>query len=106
MQIGKLRHRVSLQEEQRVDDGSGGSTTSFVETGLLWANVTGIGGREFYEAKRLNPEISHQVEIRYRPGIVGGMRFMHGDAAFRIVSPVDPDGRGRSLLIMCTELVQ
>jgi SPP1 family predicted phage head-tail adaptor len=106
MQAGKLRHRVTLQTEALTQNTATGDTLTATDVATLWAGVTSSGGREFYEAKRSNPELTHQVEIRYRSDIVAGMRFLFGSRVLRILAPIDPDGRRIRLLIMCEELVQ
>lgn len=106
MRAGDLRHRVRLQRQQLADDLAGGDDVSFDDIATLWANVSTAGGREFWNAKKLTPEITHQVEIRYRSGIIGGMRFVYGDRVLRINAAPDPDERRVRLLCMCTELVQ
>jgi SPP1 family predicted phage head-tail adaptor len=106
MRGGLLRNRLTIQQETRADDGAGGSTTSWADIGSVWARVAGVGGREFYEAKRLNPEISHQVELRYRSDIQGGMRLLWDSRVLRVESAIDPDGERRRLLCNCKELLQ
>jgi len=103
---GALRHRVRLQRQQLADDLAGGDDASFVDVATLWAKVTTTGGREFWEAKKLNPELTHQVEVRYTADVAPGMRFRLGDRVLRIVAAQDPEERRVRLLCLCTELVQ
>lgn len=106
LQTRALRHRVRLQQQSIADDLAGADDVSFTDVATLWASVTTVGGREFWEAKRLVPELTHQVELRYRAGIVGGMRFRFGATVLHIESSIDPEQRRIRLLCMCKELVQ
>jgi SPP1 family predicted phage head-tail adaptor len=106
MRAGQLRHRVQLQRQHLADDLAGGDDVSFDTVATLWANVTTAGGREFWEAKKLVPELTHQVELRYRSDVAPGMRFVFRSAVLRIHAAPDPDERRVRLLCMCTELVQ
>jgi SPP1 family predicted phage head-tail adaptor len=106
MRAGQLRHRVQLQRQRLADDLVGGDDVSFTHVATLWADVSTIGGREFWEAKKLVPELTHQVEIRYRADVAPGMRFTFRNAVLRIHAAPDPDERRIRLLCMCTELVQ
>jgi len=106
MRGGALRRRAILQRIDLAEDSANGDTTAPTDIATVWAGITTSGGREFYEAKRLNPELTHQVELRYRTGIVAGMRLVVGDAVLRVIAPIDPDGRRRKLLVMCQELVE
>lgn len=105
MRAGQLRHRVRLQRQEIADDLAGGDDVSFVDVATMWANVSTTGGREFYGAKKLNGELTHQVEIRHRAEVRAGMRFVYGAAVLRIESAIDPEERRLRLLCMCTELV-
>lgn len=107
MRAGDLHHRVRLQRQTLTDDLVGSDDAAYVDVATLWANVTTSGAREFWEAKRLNAALTHQVECRYRADIAPDMRFRFGDRVLRVVgAPMDPDGRRIRLLCMCTELVQ
>lgn len=103
---GQLRHRVRLQRQANADDLAGADDVSFVDVATLYADVTTSGGREFWEAKRMKPELTHQVELRYRADIVGGMRFVFGNSVLSIESAADPEQRRVRTLCMCKELVQ
>lgn len=106
MQAGVLRHRVRLQRQITADDLHGADDVSFADIATLWASVATTGGREFWEAKKLTPEVTHQVELRYRANVVAGMRFVFKDAVLHIESAIDPEQRRIRLLCMCKELVQ
>ena len=106
MRAGQLRHRIRLQQQRLEDDLAGADVVSFDDVATLWANVTTTGGREFWEAKRITPELSHQVEVRYRADVAAGKRFAYGRSVLRIQSAIDPEQRGVRLLCMCQELVQ
>jgi len=40
MNIGKLRHRLTIVENQKVSDGQGGFVSDWVELGKVWADAT------------------------------------------------------------------
>lgn len=103
--VGARNKRVRLQRRQETSDGSGGSTTAWVDVDVLWARVSPGSGREFWQQKHLSPELSHIVNIRYRSGLLPTMRFLDGARAFRIVSVRDPEERHIELDVMCEEYV-
>ena len=68
--------------------------------------VLGLGAQEVpatVEADRLAGSVSHEVALRYRPGIVPAMRFRKGARVFHIVSVIDVDERRRWLKCLCEE---
>lgn len=101
---GDLRHRVTIQAEQRSDDGYGGSslpTWSTVAT--VWAEVKPLKGREQLHGQQLEGRVTHRIIMRYRAGVTAANRLLFGTRAFNIRSVVNVDERGRWLEIMAEE---
>ncbi len=96
-----LRHRLALEELQRVSDDGGGFTESWVEVATLSADLRPIAGSETVEADRLAGRVSHEVALRYRAGVQPAMRFRQGARVFHIVSVIDVDERHRWLKCLC-----
>jgi SPP1 family predicted phage head-tail adaptor len=66
---GYLRQRVTIQARTLVSDGHDG----FIETwaavkARVPARVRPLTGRDLETAKQVNPEISHEVSLRYWQG--------------------------------------
>lgn len=106
---GARRHRLQLQRfdgaldelNQPLDDEDEHWTT----IGRPWAKITPIAGREFYAAEQAQSEVTHKIDIRYRPGVTADMRLKLGKRIFTIVGkPIDWEERHESLLIMAREL--
>jgi len=98
-----LRHRLTLEELQRAGDEGGGFTESWVEVAELWADLRPIGGGEGVEADRLAGRVTHEVSLRYRPGVQPAMRFRKGARLFHIVTVINVDERKRWLKCLCEE---
>jgi SPP1 family predicted phage head-tail adaptor len=98
-----LRHRLTLEELQREDDEGGGFTETWVEVAELWADLRPINGSEAVEADRLAGRVTHQVLLRYRPGVQPAMRFRLGARLFHILSVIDVEERKRWLTCLCEE---
>lgn len=102
--IGDLRHRVTVQRQQKVPDGRGGFVTSWVDVATVWAAVQALRPYERIQAQQTQTGMTHQVVIRYRTGVTADMRIVH-DGRFLYLQgpPVDPDGRRRWLQLLCEE---
>ena len=105
MAIGRLRHRIILQTSTLTQDSLGVASEAWEDTATVYAQIEALSGREFFEAARVNAEVTHRVRIRYRPGIVPAMRVLAGDRTLDIRSVLDVDGRKRELTLMCAERV-
>jgi SPP1 family predicted phage head-tail adaptor len=81
-----LRHRLTLEQIERVSDESGGFTETWTPIVTLWCDLRPLDGVETVEADRLAGRVSHEIALRYRPGVVPAMRFRKGARVFHIVS--------------------
>jgi SPP1 family predicted phage head-tail adaptor len=101
--LGDLRHRLTLEEAQRVSDGGGGFTEDWVTVAILSAAIqTGDGG-ERVESGRLAGRVSHAITLRYRAGVTPAMRFRLGTRVFHILAAFDADERQRWITCLCEE---
>lgn len=99
----ELRHRLTLEEVQRVADGAGGFTTSWAGVADLWAALTPTGGSEGVEAGRLAGKRAYEIVLRYRDGVRPAMRFRMGARIFEILTVTDVGERHRWLRCLCEE---
>ena len=98
-----LRHRLTLQEVQRVSDGAGGATTSWTDVAEVWAQATPVGGSEGVEAGRLEGKRAYEIMLRYRDGVRPAMRFVFGTRVLEILTVADVGERRRWLRCLCEE---
>lgn len=105
MKPGNLRHRVTIQQLTRTDDGAGGYIETWTAVATVWADVYPLKGNERYEAQQVQANLSHRVTIRYRAGIVPSMRLQYGTRTLNIEAVIDPEERHRELVLMCSEVV-
>jgi SPP1 family predicted phage head-tail adaptor len=97
------RHRLALEQLQRAEDEGGGFTETWVKVEELWADLRPIGGGESVEADRLAGRVTHEVSLRYRPGVQPAMRFRKGARLFHIVTVINVEERSRWLKCLCEE---
>jgi SPP1 family predicted phage head-tail adaptor len=98
-----LRQRLTLEEIQRASDEGGGFTESWVTVATLSADLRPTGGGERLASDRLAGTITHDVVLRYRPGVVPAMRFRKGTRIFHILAVIDIEERHRWLKCLCEE---
>ena len=98
-----LRHRLTLEEAQRVSDGGGGFTETWVEVAIVSAGLRPSGGSESVDSGRLAGRVSHEIVLRYRAGVTPAMRFRMGTRVFHILAAIDEGERQRWLRCLCEE---
>ena len=106
---GKMRHRITFQTFTGSLDDYGDPLMSedanWTDAATVWAAIDPVSGREFYAAEQSQSEVTHKVRCRYRSGLTTAMRVRYGTRKFKIISIINWEERGESLLIMCRELV-
>lgn len=101
--LGDLRHRLTLEEAQRVSDGAGGHTETWVSVAAVWAAMRPSGGGEGVDSGRLAGRVSHVITLRYRDGVTPAMRFRQDTRVFHILAAIDEDARHHWLRCLCEE---
>ena len=105
MKSGKLRHRITLQQPNHTRSETGDVTTTWSTFATPWAAVVPLAGRDFYNAKAINSDITHRVEMRYMDGVLPTMRVLHEGRVLELVSPpININERDREIHLMCREL--
>ncbi len=98
-----LRHRVVLERPERVADDGGGATETWVAQGEFWADLKPVRGAESFEAGRTEGRVTHEVSLRWRPGVRPEMRFRKDSRVFHILAVIDVEERMRWLKCICEE---
>lgn len=95
-------HSITFQEKQKVPDGGGGYTTSWVDAFTSDAHVQPITGSQRFQAQQLETPVNTRV---YLPtsGAKSSMRIVWHDRNDTIISlksdPIDQGGLGETYMI-------
>lgn len=107
MQSGKLRHRLSLQEQKHTQDPiTGEIVVTWQEVDKLWASVEQLSVREFIAAKTHQSQISARIVIRATEGINASQRLVdtRTGAIYNIEGVLrDPKSGHHWMTIPCSE---
>lgn len=105
MRAGLLRHRVTIQARSVVRDAAGGEAETWVDQPPpVWARVRPLNGRELLSANQIQAETTHEVTMRYRPGLTSAHRLLFGTRILHIAAPpANVDERGIELVMLCKE---
>lgn len=111
MQIGKLRHRVTLEWWQKGERTDSGATPVGWQPGtIVWADVEQLRGRTLFAAQEANAETTARIRMRYRADVAAAtgktLRLRHGSITYQLEGrAIDMGGRRRELELMCHEWV-
>lgn len=69
MNIGKLRHRITLLRQVNEVNDYGASTQTWKRVATVWADVRPLSGREYFSAQQVQSEVTTQIWLRHIEGI-------------------------------------
>ncbi len=105
MNAGMLSYRVQIQQATETRDSYGAAIQTWNTVATVWASIEAISVREFFDAARINAEVTHRIRIRYRSNVTPAMRIVESSRTFDIYGAFDPDGKKRELVLMVKEAV-
>lgn len=106
MRAGRLRHRITIQENQPMTDAYGQPVENWVDVATVWGAVEPQRAVERFvdEANQLLASRTTLIVIRYRTGVSVESRVSWSGLTFNIRSIVNPDWRNRELQLTCEEV--
>lgn len=106
MQIGKLRHRVTIQQKSSGQDSLGQPNKQWVDVCTVWAQVHERSGKELLSSSAEQSETTALIRIRYRKGITTDMRIVHnpptGSGQIYDITAVITNEKRTQIEMMCS----
>ena len=106
MDIGRLKHRITFQELSKSQNEYGELVEKWIDIKTVWAEIKPVSGNQFFAAKQINSEISHNVYIRYRTDLKPSMRIKFKERVFEILYLMNVNEDNRLMQIYCKELIK
>lgn len=105
-----LSRELALEARRRVPDDLGGYSESWVNLGMLWAQVVAGSGRDVPGEEITLSSVPYRIIVRAAP--VGAearprpdQRFREGERYYRIIAVAERDHAGRYLTCFAREEV-
>ncbi|MFR1708876.1 MAG: phage head closure protein [Clostridium sp.] len=86
MEIGELRHRIALQKFSTTINENGFEVEDWVEIKTVWAAVSNLKGKEFFEAATVQAEKTVKFTIRFIDCIDESVRILFKGKIYNITS--------------------
>lgn len=106
MDIGKLKHRITFQDLSNSRNEYGELIEDWLDVKTVWAEIKPVSGKQFFAAKQINSEISHNIYIRYRSDLNSSMRIKFKERIFEILYIMNLNESNTIMQIYCKELVE
>ena len=103
---GQFEHRVQLQKLKDPPDKSetGELIKEYVFYAFAWAAFRTLSGAERIAAQQVNATQTHEIKIRYRPGVKPDYRLVMGLRIFDIKDARNIDEANKEIWMRCTEV--
>lgn len=86
MEIASLNKRITIQELKFSINENGFEIEELIDYKRVWAGVSNLHGREYFDAAAIQMENTVKFTIRYLPGIDTSMRIVFQDKNYNITS--------------------
>ena len=103
--VGKLRQRLHLESSTPTRNSVGEEVDNWEAYDVVWGEVVPLSGRELFQARQVEAEVTHRVTIRYRDGVSPKHRVIHKNRTLEVVSVLDREERERWLDLVCKEAI-
>ncbi len=104
MEIGDLRHRITLQQLTTTVNDNGFKVETWEEFKTIWAAVSNLHGREYYAAAAIQAENTVKFTIRYLEGLNTTMRILFQGKQYNITAIDNIKYRNRYIEIKALEV--
>jgi SPP1 family predicted phage head-tail adaptor len=105
LDAGMLDKRIIIQSPTLTPQDGGGQDIDWtIDPVTVWASLSATGGSEFIAAQQLQPELTHEVKLRYRTGVTAKHRLVFGSRIFSVHAVLNPLERNEQLALYCSEL--
>ena len=86
MNPGELRHRITLQRLTTTTNENGFEMEEWTDVKTVWASITNLHGKEYYEAAAIQMENTVKFTVRYIKDLDTSMRILFKDKQYNITS--------------------
>lgn len=104
MEIASLNKRITIQELKLSINENGFEIEEWIDYKRIWAGVSNLHGREYFDAAAIQMENTVKFTIRYLPGIDTSMRIVFKDKNYNITSIDNIKYRNRFMEIKAMEV--
>ena len=105
MKIGKLRHRILIEQAAETRDADGSVIEAWSAYATVQASIEPLSAREYFAAQSTQADVTHRINLRYLAGVTPKMRVSYGSRLFDILSVINVGERNRELQLICREKV-
>ena len=104
MDAGKLNARIEVLRQSTDTNGWKEQEPEWEPLIQVWASIRHVSGLQSIKADANTSVVKASIRIRFRPGVVAGMRVRHGGTSYAIRA-VLPDQQHRQFIDLVCEVI-
>lgn len=85
MNPGELRHRITFQKFTTTVNENGFEEESWIDFKTVWASVSNLHGREYFEAAAVQKENTVKFTVRYIKDLDTSMKILFRNKEYNII---------------------
>ena len=85
MNPGELRHRITLQKFTTTVNENGFEEEKWIDFKTVWASVSNLHGREYFEAAAVQKENTVKFTVRYIKDLDTSMKILFRNKQYNII---------------------
>lgn len=105
--LSRMRHRMMLQRAELTEQEGGQFDAAWQDVVEVWAMINPVHSRSTAQERVQDGQIisplNHEIHIRYRAGVLPGMRLLWGARVFDIKQVVNVQERDVMLWLLAEE---
>jgi SPP1 family predicted phage head-tail adaptor len=105
VKIGRLRHRIIIEQATETQDADGSVIETWSIYATAWASIEPLSGREYIAAQSTQADVTHRIRLRYLSGVTPKMHVNYSSRIFNILSVININEQNRELQLMCKESI-
>jgi SPP1 family predicted phage head-tail adaptor len=86
IRLGRLRHRLTIEQPVETGDGAGGLTRTWADAGTAWASVEAVSAAARFEAAAAGQTVTHRIVMRARYDLTTDHRLRRGTTVYELRS--------------------
>lgn len=106
MDPDKMRHRFTILASTGPEDSRDQYGEPALAQAVLcetWAQVRPLTGKQLESARQVYAEVTHEVTLRWRPGVEAGQTGVLNGRLYHLDAVMDLEERHEWLQLLCTE---
>ncbi len=100
MNVGRMRYRIEIEDLIKIPDRDGFITEEWIPFAEVWADITSVSGKEYFESAQDLFEVTSKIYIRLLKGMKATMRIKYKERLFNIQSILHDERHGVTTIMV------